>query len=90
MAGEEGLIRDECLVKNGLPLDEEELKSVQKKQDEYYATYWHRIIMPFLQYRQPYVANQDEISMSTLKPTKDDPIYFHVAYVKPGRTTYVV
>lgn len=46
--------------------------------------------MPFLQYKKPHVANADDMAFSTLKPTRQDPIYFFLSHVKPGRNTFVV
>lgn len=41
-------------------------------------------------YRYPCVANVDSFPLGEINITKDDPLFFHVEYVKPGRTTYVV
>ena len=57
---------------------------------KYYITEWHRIIMPLLRYNQPNVANLEDFPFSTLKLDKKETVFFHVAYVKPGRSTYVI
>ena len=46
--------------------------------------------MPMLMYRYPHVANEESFALKTVKMNKDNPLYFHICYVKPGRSTYVI
>ena len=85
------LVRDLCIDEQApQPLTENEQESIRKLSEEYYEKHWHRIIMPLLKYKHPHVANKEQIALSTLKLSQEEPLYFFVAHVKPGRCTYVV
>lgn len=46
--------------------------------------------MPLFKYRYPNVANKEGFPLSETKLTEENPLYFYVDYVKPGRTIYMV
>ena len=46
--------------------------------------------MPLLRYKKPQVANSEHFTYDKLLSTTDEPIYFHVAWLKPGKITYAV
>ena len=84
------IIRDQCIGEGAEALDISDKIAVEQESINYYAENWHRLIMPFLRFKQPHIANAEDIALSTLKPTKDNPVFFHTSFVKPGRQTYVV
>ena len=90
MCMEEGKVREVCIGENADPLNAEEIASIEAKREWYYTKHWHKIIMPLLKYRHPFVANVENFPLGEIKVSMDDPIYIHIEYVKPGRTTYVV
>ena len=69
---------------------EEEKDAVLKKTNAYYFENWHRALLKLIHYKNPGVANSDQYSLLTLKADKNQPIFFHVDFLKPGKTNYVV
>jgi len=59
-------------------------------QDAYYKEYWHRVLLSLIRYKSPSVANADLYSLSTFVQDKNQPIFFHVDFMKPGKNVYVV
>ena len=48
------------------------------------------MIMKQLQYPNPLVANAHKLTSITSKIDPDSKVYFHAAFVRPGRHTYVI
>lgn len=71
-------------------MTEEEIDQVELKQNTYYFEHWHRIFLQMLHYKNPAVASAGNYSLLTFNSYKFQPIYFHVAFVKPGKSTYIV
>jgi hypothetical protein len=69
---------------------EEEKATVKKRFSDHYLKNWSKILMPLLRYKRPNVTNADFISSKTLSDEPESPVYFHVDWVKPGKSTYVV
>lgn len=91
MAFKDGNIRKICTTgDHAEPYNDEELVAIKQKEDEHYAKNWHKIIMPFMRYKYPSVAATDQYSYKNLALDNEDPLYFHVEMVKPGRSTFVV
>ena len=90
MAYKEGKVREICMGDNHEPRNEDELAAIKNKEDEHYAKNWHKIIMPLMRYKNPSVAATEQYSFKNLSLDTEDPLYFHVEMVKPGRSTYVV
>lgn len=54
--------------------------------------YWNRVIMSLIKYKNPKVINAEHFSSKSLLNgvDKNDPVYFHVDWVKPGKSFYAV
>ena len=68
----------------------EEKDAILRKAEAYYFENWHRALLKLIHYKNPSVANSDQYSLVTLKADKTQPIFFHVDFLKPGKTTYIV
>ena len=71
-------------------MTEEESKALMLKQDQYYKENWHRALLSILRYKHPTVANADQYALLSLKQTQNEPIFFSVGFMKPGKNTYYV
>ena len=71
-------------------MTKEEKAQVAQLEETHYNDHWHQIIMPMLRYRFPHVANEDGFPLKQVKVTRESPLYFHLQFVKPGRSTFVV
>ena len=71
---------------------EEEKEAILAIRNKYYREHWHRTLLSLLRYKNPAVASMEKYSLLTLKADnrQQDPIFFHVAFVKPGKATYMV
>jgi len=71
-------------------MTEAEIDLVELKQNTYYFEHWHRILLNTLLYKNPSVAGTENYSLTTFKAYEFQQIFFHVAFVKPGKSTYIV
>ena len=71
-------------------MNDEERDYVRQQEDKYYFEHWHRVLLDLLLYRNPHVASIEDYSVLTLKANKNNPIFFHVDFIRPGKSTYVV
>ena len=72
------------------PLNKAELEKIEEIQEEYYQENWSKVLVKFLRYAQPSIANAQAMSHLTLEVKPPERIYFHAAWLKPGRNTYVI
>ena len=71
-------------------MNDEERDYVRQQEDKYYFEHWHRILLDLLLYKNPHVASIEDYSVLTLKANKHNPIYFHVDFIRPGKSTFLV
>ena len=48
------------------------------------------MILKYMRYTYPAIANANAMSKMSLKTGPNEPIYFHAAWLKPGRNSYVI
>ena len=92
---DEGLIRRECSPDSSYKenLNENEEKHMRKRLDRYYEDNWPSLILLQMKYKEPCIANLEYLTEYLNHPDSIDPnkvMYFHVAYVPPGRNYYIV
>ena len=85
-----GKIRPYCVGAEADPLTQTESRALMIAKEAYYREHWHRIIFSMIRYKNPSVANADAYSVSTFEQDKTNPIFFHVEFMKPGKSTYLV
>ena len=73
-----------------MPLNKAEQAKIEELQEEYYKENWSKVLLKFLRYAQPCIANAQAMSHLTLDVKSTERIYFHAAWLKPGRNTYVI
>lgn len=71
-------------------MNDEEHDYVRQQEDNYYFEHWHRVLLDLLLYRNPHVASVEDYSVLTLKACKHNPIFFHVDFIRPGKSTFLV
>ena len=71
-------------------MNDSEVGWMKQRRYEYYFEHWHRVLLQKLRYKHPCVANADNYSLLTLKSFHEQQIFFHVDFIKPGKSTYVV
>lgn len=71
-------------------MNEQEKDAVIKERDMYYKKNWHRVLYPLLGYKSPSVANADLYSLESMSTNLNEKIFFHVDFMRPGKSTYVV
>ena len=87
----DGSVRKEAIGKYAIdPMTDEEKDAVIVKENKYYHDNWHRALLSLIRYKNPSVANTDNYSLMTLKADPEQPIFFHVDFIKPGKASYVV
>lgn len=86
----QGTVRPYCVGPDAEPLNADEREAIVAERDRYYKKNWHRVMYRMLGYKSPSVANADLYSLASLETNKDEKIYFHVDFMKPGKNTYVV
>lgn len=69
-------------------MTKEEEKIVEEITSGYYKENWDKIIMKFIKFANPHIANSE--ALTSLKIDPNQHIYFHAAWLKPGRNTYIV
>ena len=84
------VVRPYVLGPEAEKMTDEESAHVIKKQDLYYQEHWHRALLTLLRYNNPQVANSESYSVLSLTQDKSCPVFFHVDFCKPGKTTYIV
>ena len=75
---------------DSLPLEPEEEAKLKAMSDAYYRENWSKIILKFLRFANPHVAQGQAVSRLSLEYDPNQPVYFHAAWLKPGRNTYVI
>ena len=58
--------------------------------DNYYIENWSKIILKFMRFANPHIAQSQAVSRLSLSYDPKTPIYFHAAWLKPGKNTYVI
>ena len=87
----EGAVRPSCGTgPDSLPLEPEEEAKLKEMSDAYYRENWSKIILKFLRFANPHVAQGQAVSRLSLEYDPNQPVYFHAAWLKPGRNTYVI
>ena len=87
----DGTVRAEAVGKYALEhMTEAEQDAIIAKENAYYRENWHKALLSLLGYKNPSVANTENYSLMTLKSDTDQPIFFHVDFMKPGKSTYVI
>ena len=84
----EGHIRSEN-AQSGF-LSQEEYDIVNQRKRDYYKTNWQQTIMKMCRYKKPMVANAHYMTNENLKYDPSQPVYIHVAWVRPGRHVYAI
>ena len=64
--------------------------AVKAEQERYYAEHWHRVLYQLIGYKNPSVANADLYSLLSLRMNTNEPIFFHVDFMKPGKNIYLI
>lgn len=92
LAIEQGLVRPNCAEghPNKIPMNLVEKAKVEEVALEHYRANWSKLILKYLLFQNPNIANAQSMSSLSLKHKPNEQIYFHVAWLKPGRNTYVV
>ena len=67
-----------------------ELKIIENIKMEYYMENWSKTILDFMKFSNPHIANAQALTRLSLKQEPDQHIYFHAAWCKPGRNTYMI
>ena len=87
----DGSVRAEAVGKYALePMTEREKDAIIAKEHDYYQEHWHKALLSLMGYKNPSVANSEHYSLMTLKADKNQPIFFHIDFMKPGKATYAV
>ena len=90
---EEGTVRRSAIGRDAETKTPEEVSALQEREDQYYRENWHRALLGLLKYKNPAVASMDNHTLLARRADDEEsqaPIYFHVDFVKPGKTTYMV
>ena len=57
--------------------------------ESYYKENWSKVILVIMRYKNPLIANVNQITSLTISDTTQD-MYFHIDWLKPGRHVYAV
>lgn len=71
-------------------MNKAEFKKLEEFKEDYYKQNWSKLILKHLRYQNPNIANAQAMSQLSIKMNPNEQIYFHVAWLKPGRTSYVI
>ena len=67
-----------------------ERKIVEDFKEKYYKENWQTVLMKMMRYKKPMVANAHWLTKESLKMESGSEVFIHVAWLKPGRHTYLV
>ena len=67
-----------------------EQEALENFTSAYYEENWSKIILDFMRYSNPHIANAQALTRLSLEQEPDQHIYFHAAWCKPGRNTYMI
>ena len=84
----EGLINGKAVSIGKLNTDQKQVFDEYKT--NYYKENWQTVLMRNMRYKKPMVANAHQLTLESLKVDPNSPVYIHLAWIKPGRHTYVV
>ena len=92
---EDGLIRKDCNPNLNYveELNAQEKIHIKTRARRYYDDNWPTLIMSCLQFKEPCIANLENLTSFMHSPDSADPnkiMYFHVDYVMPGKSYYVI
>lgn len=83
----DGSIRPSATGPEAVPKHPKEVEALEQKMATYYKENWHRALLSLLGYKKPYIASLENYTLISLKTS---PIYFHIDFLKPGKTTYII
>lgn len=66
------------------------MKTVAEFKEQYYKGNWEIVLMKMMRYKKPMVANAHWLTKESLKMEGGSEVFIHLAWVKPGRHTYVI
>ena len=87
---DEGVIRRECAGSDKAPLTEHERSLLKNQISQYYKDNWSRVILQIMRYKNPLIANVNQMTSLSEKMHENQEIYFHIDWVKPGRHVYAI
>ena len=67
-----------------------ERKIVEDFKEKYYKENWQTVLMKMMRYKKPMVANAHWLTKESLKMESGSEVFIHVAWLKPGRHTYLI
>ena len=68
----------------------DELKEIESVTMNYYNENWSKTILDLMRFANPHIANAQALTRLSLKQEPNQHIYFHAAWCKPGRNTYMI
>ena len=86
----EGIIRKVCGPPENQELAEQEKQFLDQQINQYYKENWSHIILTIMRYKNPLVANVNQISSISHDLLQEQDIYFHIDWMKPGRHVYTI
>ena len=69
---------------------DQERHIVENTKSQYYANNWKSVLMTMMRYKKPMVANAHQLTEESLKHDSKQPFYMFLAWLKPGRHTFVI
>ena len=89
----EGIIRRECTPNednDNAKMNSHEKQLLQNQVHQYYKENWASVILIIMRYKNPLIANVNQISSLSEELDANQEIYFHIDWLKPGRHVYAI
>ena len=87
---DDSLIRRECGSPDNAPLTSHESTILKNQVDQYYKENWSKVILVIMRYKNPLIANVNQMTSLSEVMDENQEIYFHMDWLKPGRHVYVI